>query len=225
MSDLGDQARTNDAVVAAHRAALARGERRVLRLTRTGTLHSYERDEIGVGPVASGRQVTSWWGLSFLAALMWACFAASWLIILGPTADGGRPAWGGLAVSVMGAAGGAYATRLAREEYRARAARRRRGVPEPSGLPVPTRWADPVVRPPRGPHPRAGRWRLRPWWWIVPRSLLTVALVLAVVGATTDRQPTSAGVLAVAGTGLVLTVVLPVALAARRVARARVSPA
>lgn len=205
----------SSAVVAAHRAARARGEERVLRRTRDGELHSYAPDEIGLGPVVSGTQTTSWWGLAVVAAVLWACFVASWLIILAPTAEGGTPAWGGLAVTVLGGGLGGYASLLARRQYRARAVRRRRGVPEPSDVPVPDRWADPS--PPRPAPARAGRWRLRPWWWVLPRGLLSAALVLAVVGATTEPGPTSPGVLAVAAAGLGLSVVVPVALAVRRV--------
>lgn len=204
------------AVVAAHRAARERGEERVLRRTRGGGLHSYAPDEIGLGPVVSGTQATSWWGLSIVAAVLWACFAVSWLIVLGPTSEGRSPAWGGLAVTVLAGGLGGYASLLARRQYRARAVRRRRGVPEPSDVPVPDRWADPA--PPRPLPARAGHWRLRPWWWVVPRGLVAAVLVLAVVGTTTEPGPGSPGVLAFALTGLVLSVVVPVVLAVRRVA-------
>ncbi|UUW90398.1 hypothetical protein [Pimelobacter simplex] len=198
------------AVVDEHRAALVRGERRVLRLTRSGEPHSYAPDEIGLGPVVSGTQVTSWWGLSVLAALLAAVFAASWLIVLLPVADGHGPAWGGLAVTALSAGVGCYVLRLAHRQHRARRVRRLRGVPEPSDLPVPDRWADPAA-----PDPRARSWRRRPWWWVAARAALSGMFVLAAIGAG------SAGVLATAGAGLVLTVVVPVAAAAHRVTRRR----
>jgi hypothetical protein len=42
--------RRNDVVRAEHKAAVARGEKRVLRKTVTGELHSYSGDEIGFTP-------------------------------------------------------------------------------------------------------------------------------------------------------------------------------
>jgi hypothetical protein len=211
----------NDAIHADHRAAVAAGEQRVLRLTRNGELHSYLPDEIGLPPRGSGREVTSWWGLSILSACFVVLFAASWLIILLPTQRGGSPAWLGLLLTAISAPLAVYTTGLAREQYRARAARRRRGLPEPSEAWVPDRWRDPVPeRRPRPPHPRARRWRKRPWWWVVARGLLAGSLVLAVVGTLLEPDHDTASVLWTAGTGLLLTVVLPVALASRRVRRA-----
>ena len=46
--------RRNDDVYTEHKEALARGEKRVLRKTDTGELHSYPADE----PCAAGRDVT-----------------------------------------------------------------------------------------------------------------------------------------------------------------------
>ncbi|WP_460667968.1 hypothetical protein [Kocuria himachalensis] len=45
-----ERARRNDAVYAEHQQALAAGEKRVLRTTATGELHSYANDEIGFTP-------------------------------------------------------------------------------------------------------------------------------------------------------------------------------
>lgn len=136
------QDRRNDAVFAAHQEAVAGGEERVLRMTKSGDLHSYRSDEIGSGPAYGSKEVTSWWGLSLLAAVGWAMFAASWLIVFMPTRTDAGPAWGGLVVTVLGAGLGTYAAALARREYRARRTRRRRGVPEPSSATVPERWVD-----------------------------------------------------------------------------------
>jgi quinol-cytochrome oxidoreductase complex cytochrome b subunit len=213
----------NDAIQAEHRAAVERGEERVLRLTRTGELHSYAPDEIGLGEVSAGPQVTSWWGLTILTMFFVALFAASWLIIFAPVAEGHAPAWGGLVVTLMSAPGALYMASLAREQYRARAVRRRRGAPEPSDSPVPYRWRDRAPEPrPRAPHPRARRWRKRPWWWVVARGLLAGFLALGMVGTLLEPDPDTVGVLWTTGAGLLLTVALPVALAARRVRNAGV---
>ncbi|NHA01390.1 hypothetical protein G5V59_20265 [Nocardioides sp. W3-2-3] len=101
--------------------------------------------------------------------------------------------------------------------------RRRRGAPEPGTYPLPERWTDHaavagLLARARTPHPRAHRWRKRPWWWVVLRGLAAAALVLAVIGALTDLEdPDAPGALWFAGAGLVLTSVLPVVQAVRRV--------
>jgi len=213
----------NDAIHAEHRAAVTAGVQRVLRLTRTGELHSYLPDEIGLEPRGSTREVTSWWGLSILAVFFGALFAASWLIIFVPVAEGHAPAWGGLVVTLMSAPAALYTASLARTQHRARAVRRRRGAPEPSDAPVPYRWRDPAPEPrPRAPHPRADRWRRRPWWWVIARGLLAGFLVLGTVGTLLEPDRDTAGMLWTTGSGLLLTVALPVALAARRVRNAGV---
>jgi hypothetical protein len=212
----------NDAIHAEHRAAVARGEERVLRLTRTGELHSYRPDEIGLGP-ATTTQATSWWGLAILTAFFAAMFAASWLIILLPAARGGSPAWAGLAVTALSAPMGWLTGHLSVEQYRARRTRRARGVPEPSDSPVPDRWYDheaaaALLARARTPHPRADRWRKRPWWWVLLRAALSVALALGLVGLLTEPPDDGAASgLWFAGIGLLLTVALPAVLAARRV--------
>ncbi|MBM7516916.1 hypothetical protein [Nocardioides nitrophenolicus] len=222
MTDRGELERRNDTTHAEHRAALARGEERVLRLTRTGELHSYLPDEIGLEPRGTGREVTSWWGLAIMTTLFGALFVASWLVILGPVVrDGDPPYWGGLALTALSGALGGWTLLLAREQYRARAVRRRRGAPEPSDAPVPHRWRDPAPEPrPRAPHPRAGRWRKRPWWWVVVRGVLAGLLVLGVVGTLLEPDGDTGSVLVTTGIGLALTVGLPLALAVRRVRRA-----
>lgn len=52
-------------MVAAHKEALARGEKRVLRVTTTGELHSYAEDEIGFSPGRGKAQVSPWWAWEF----------------------------------------------------------------------------------------------------------------------------------------------------------------
>lgn len=213
----------NDAIYAEHRAVVARGEKRVLRTTRSGLLHSYQPDEIGLGPASSTREVTSWWGLSILTAFFVAVFAASWAIVLVPVSRGEGPAWAGLVVTAMGALGAAYTGHLALIQLRARRVRRRRGAPEPGTYPLPERWTDhqaiaELLDRARTPHPRAHRWRKRPRWWVLLRALVAAALVLAVIGALTNLDdPDTPGALWFAGAGLVLTIVLPVVQAVRRV--------
>ena len=63
--------RRNDVVYAEHKAALARGEKRVLRRTNTGELHSYPGDDISFSPGEARRRsghggawessLPSWW--------------------------------------------------------------------------------------------------------------------------------------------------------------------
>ena len=52
-----ERERRNDAVHAEHKQALARGEKRVLRTTATGELHSYAGEEIGFTPGAGQVQI------------------------------------------------------------------------------------------------------------------------------------------------------------------------
>ncbi|WP_192903937.1 hypothetical protein [Nocardioides albidus] len=224
MIDRRELEQRNDALHAEHLAAIARGEERVLRLTRTGELHSYAPDEIGLGEVTAGTQITSWWGLSLLATTFGALFVLSWVIVLTPAIrDGGPPTWGGLALTALSAGLGGWTLVLARRQYAARATRRRRGAPEPSDSPVPDRWRTArMPRPPRPPHPRAHRWRRRPWWWVTLRGLLAGAFILAVVGTIGDPDPRTTDARWVAGVGLVLTLGVPLALAARRVRTSRV---
>lgn len=53
MIDRRELERRNDAIHAGHRAAVDAGDQRVLRLTRSGELHSYAPDEIGLGEVTA----------------------------------------------------------------------------------------------------------------------------------------------------------------------------
>lgn len=122
--------RRNDAVRAEHKAAVARGENRLLRRTVTGALHSYASDEIGVNP-SNNQQVKTWWGMAIVAAFLWLLFLGSWLLLFSPLSQGDGPAWGALFPIVLGGLGGWYALRLSRAEYRAAKVRKQRGVPEP----------------------------------------------------------------------------------------------
>jgi hypothetical protein len=66
-----ERERRNDAVYAEHREALSRGEKRLLRKTATGELHSYAGDEIGFSPGRGQAQVRTWWGMSIVSAVLW----------------------------------------------------------------------------------------------------------------------------------------------------------
>jgi hypothetical protein len=123
--------RRNDAVYAEHKAALARGEKRVLRKTHAGELHSYPADEIGFSPGRGQAQVRTWWGMGILTALMALLFVTSWWILLVPLAAGGQPFWGALVLTVFGGLGAWYTFGMARAEYQAKKLRKERGAPEP----------------------------------------------------------------------------------------------
>ena len=128
---IDDRERRNDLVVAEHKAARARGEKRVLRTTRTGELHSYAADEIGFTPGHGQPQVSTWWGMGIVTAFLGLLFVFSWGLLLAPVAQGGDPFWGALALAALSGALGWYSFRLTREELRAARRRKERGVPRP----------------------------------------------------------------------------------------------
>ena len=126
-----DRERRNDAVYAEHKAALARGEKRVLRRTDTGELHSYPGDEIGFSPGRGHVQVQSWWGMGILTAVMAVLVILSLVILLRPVTDGGQPFWAALLLTAFGIFGAWYTFSMARDEYRAKKLRKDRNAPEP----------------------------------------------------------------------------------------------
>ena len=128
-----ERERRNDAVYAEHKEALARGEKRVLRKTSTGELHSYASDEIGFSPGRGQVQVRTWWGMGILAALMGLLFVGSWVLLLMPLGKGEQPFWGALFLTGMAGLGAWYTLGLARDEYRAAKLRKERGAPQPGG--------------------------------------------------------------------------------------------
>ena len=65
-----DRQRRDDAIRAGHQQALARGEKRVLRTTATGALHSYAGDEIGFTPGRGHVQVSTWWGMGIVTTVL-----------------------------------------------------------------------------------------------------------------------------------------------------------
>lgn len=126
-----ERERRNDDVYAEHKAALARGEKRVLRRTETGELHSYPSDEIGFSPGRGQVQVRSWWGMGILTVVMGVLVVLSLAILLAPVGRGGQPFWGALILTALGALGFWYTFGMARDEYRAKKLREARGAPEP----------------------------------------------------------------------------------------------
>ena len=126
-----DRERRNDEVYAEHKAALARGEKRVLRRTSTGELHSYPGDEIGFSPGRGHVQVRSWWGMGILAAVMVVLVILSLVILVRPLPDGGQPFWGALVLTAFSIFGAWYTFSMARDEYRAKKLRKERQAPEP----------------------------------------------------------------------------------------------
>ncbi|GAA5028489.1 hypothetical protein GCM10023258_24040 [Terrabacter aeriphilus] len=118
-------------VTAEHEEAVARGEKRVLRRTTDGRLHSFPADEIGFSPGRGQAQVRTWWGMAVLATVMALLTLGSLWMLLAPIGQGETPEWYALWGLVPGALFTWYAVRLARDEYLAVRVRRERGSPEP----------------------------------------------------------------------------------------------
>jgi hypothetical protein len=126
-----ERERRNDAVYAEHKKAVAAGEKRVLRSTSTGELHSYPADEIGFTPGRGQAQVSTWWGMGILMTFSGILFiVACWLFQL-PLWKGEAPEWGALWLIGLSGFFTPYAYSLARDEYRATQLRKRRGSPKP----------------------------------------------------------------------------------------------
>lgn len=123
--------RRNDTVYAEHKAALARGEKRVLRKTAAGELHSYPADEIGFSPGRGQAQVRTWWGMGIVSAFLGLVFLGSSVLLLASFEQGTDPEWGALFPIVLGGFGAWYTFGMARDEYRAKKLRRERHAPEP----------------------------------------------------------------------------------------------
>ena len=129
--------RRNDDVYAEHKEAIARGEKRVLRRTDTGELHSYPADEIGFFPGRGQAQVRSWWGMGILTAVLGVLVILSLVMLLGPVGAGGQPFWAALILTAFGGLGAWYTFGMARDEYRAKKLRAERHAPEPGAGHVP----------------------------------------------------------------------------------------
>ncbi|MFF2654229.1 hypothetical protein [Streptomyces sp. NPDC058045] len=126
-----DRKHRNDEVYAEHRAALARGEKRILQSTTNGELHSYREDEIGFLAGSGTPQVRTWWGMGILFCLMVVLGLGTLVVVFLPLASGGSAPWGVLFVTVFAGLLGWYFFGLARDEYRATKIRRSRGTPDP----------------------------------------------------------------------------------------------
>jgi hypothetical protein len=127
-----DREHSDHAVRVEHEQAVARGEERVLRTTDTGELHSYPGEEIGFTPGRGHPQVSTWWGMGVLTAVMGALFVFSWAIVLAPLLlQEQQPYWAALFLVVLSGLGGWYTFGLARGEYRASRLRKERGSPPP----------------------------------------------------------------------------------------------
>ncbi|KUM35521.1 hypothetical protein [Arthrobacter sp. EpRS71] len=127
-----ERERRNDAVYAEHKAAVAAGEKRVLRNTSTGELHSYPADEIGFTPGSGQAQVSTWWGMGILAVVAAILTVFSVVLLLAPLARGQAPMWGGLFLTALAGGFTFYAVTLSCQEYRATQLRKLRGSPKPS---------------------------------------------------------------------------------------------
>lgn len=132
MAYASDRERRNDEVVWEHKAALARGEKRVLRTTADGELHSYSADEIGFSPGRGKPAVSTWWGMGILCCLLVMLSLGTLVVVLVPLISGGSAPWGVLFVTVFLGLLGWYFFGLARDEYRATKLRQSRGAPKPS---------------------------------------------------------------------------------------------
>jgi hypothetical protein len=126
-----ERERRNDAVYAEHKEALARGEKRALRKTDTGELHSYPADEIGFSPGRGQAQVRTWWGMGIVAAFLGLVFLGSSVLFLASFGQGPDPEWGALFAIALGGLGTWYTFGMARDEYRAKKLRKERQSPEP----------------------------------------------------------------------------------------------
>ncbi len=129
---ISDRKRHNEAVYAEHQAAVAAGEKRVLRNTSTGELHSYPADEIGFTPGAGQAQVSTWWGMAIVATGAALLCIFSIVLLLAPLAQGQGPMWTALVLTALGGSVTIYTVSMSRLEYRAMRLRKLRGSPRPS---------------------------------------------------------------------------------------------
>ena len=130
--------RRDDAAYAEHKKAVAEGEKRVLRRTRSGELHSYPVEEIGFSPGRGQAQVSTWQGMALLAAFAAGAVVFSVMLFLGPLGHGEAPLWGALVLTLLAGGFTFYAFGLARDEFNAARLRKLRGSPAPGSGTVDT---------------------------------------------------------------------------------------
>jgi hypothetical protein len=126
-----ERERRDDAAYAEHKKAVAAGEKRILRRTTSGELHSYPADEIGFTPGRGQVQVKTWWGMAVIAVFAAVLLVFSVMLLLAPLSRGDAPLWGVLFLTLFAGLLGFHALTLARDEYRASQLRKRRGSPAP----------------------------------------------------------------------------------------------
>ncbi|MDR6415646.1 hypothetical protein J2808_002387 [Pseudarthrobacter sulfonivorans] len=86
-----EREKRNDTVYAEHKRAIAAGEKRILRKTSTGELHSYPADEIGFSPGRGQAQVSTWWGMGILMVFSASVFVTCLWLFLRPSGMGAHP--------------------------------------------------------------------------------------------------------------------------------------
>lgn len=91
-----ERMRREDAVYAEHKKAVAAGEKRVLRTTSTGEVHSYPADEIGFTPGRGQVQVSTWWGMGVITIVLGLALIVGIWLFQRPLWEGGLPDWGAL---------------------------------------------------------------------------------------------------------------------------------
>jgi len=128
---ISERKRHNEAVYAEHQAAVAAGQKRVLRNTSTGELHSYPA-EIGFTPGSGQAQVSTWWGMGIIAVGAAILTVFSIVLLLAPVGQGQGLMWGTLFVTALGGGITFYAVSMSHREYRATQLRKLRGSPKPS---------------------------------------------------------------------------------------------
>lgn len=126
----GGAVRNDAAVYAEHRAALERGEERVLRWTVTDEMHSYAKDE-HVAPANDPYNLGSLW-VGILIVALYLGFALVPATIFAVEAGQGEWNWvmAGTAAVFIFVGHPAYV--FCRDEFRASKIRKRRGIPRPA---------------------------------------------------------------------------------------------
>lgn len=126
----GGAGRDDAAVYAEHRAALERGEERVLRWTVTDEMHSYAKDE-HVAPGDDPYNLGSLW-VGILIAAGCLGFALMPAAIFAVEAGQGEWNWVMAAAAAVFIIAGRPAYVFCRDEFRASKVRKRRGIPRPA---------------------------------------------------------------------------------------------